>query len=652
MARHARFAVAAVAGFMLWSASPALAASTYTVTNTGDSGAGSLRAAINSVDIAPNPPDTIVFAPSVTGVIDITSGPLAITQSVAIDGPGASTLELDGNGGQIQIMTVNGSSTASISGLEFAFGAATGAGGAIDNLGTLSVSDSVFAHNSAGGQGGANDFTGAGDGGAIDNRGSLTVIDSTFTDNTAGGNGGGGEGSGDGSGGAIYSADSLVVTGSTFTGNAAGGNGGTGPISGEGTGGAIDNSGVSMTVSNSTLTANRAGGSAGSGTFSGAGDGGAVYNADPGTLSHDTIDANVVGSAPSSLGSGIYNGMASLTSVGTIASGNTGASNCSSPVGGTISATDSLEGPAGQTSCGFDLPSADPLLGALADNGGPTETQALGAGSPAVGAVTSAGDCPATDQRAARRPQRGCDVGAYEAAPPIVGAASAPSPGMTTASLSATVSNPDVFAGSVSFQYGTSAAYGSSSAPQVLPASAPAAAYGASLTGLAPGTVYHFRVAAQNPDGPVYGPDETFTTSSPSSVSPPPSAPPSNKFVFGKASVASGGRISLPVSAPGAGRFTASATFTVRRTVIVLKHGKRAVKHVTTTFTYGTASVSATGLGTFKLVIGLKPRAAREFKLFASRQVTIAVTFTPVGGTAGRGSKNVTVKRSRKGKYS
>ena len=159
-------AVVVAAAWLVWSAAPALGA-TYTVTNTGDSGAGSLRAAINGVDISPNPPDTIVFAPNVTGVIDLISGPLAITQSVAIEGPGASTLELDGNGGEIQIMTLSGTATASISGLEFGFGASTSAGGAIDNLGTLTVSDSTFTDSTAGGNGGAGQFSGEGNGGAI-----------------------------------------------------------------------------------------------------------------------------------------------------------------------------------------------------------------------------------------------------------------------------------------------------------------------------------------------------------------------------------------------------------------------------------------------------------------------------------------------------
>ena len=59
-----------------------------------------------------------------------------------------------------------------------------------------------------------------------------------------------------------------------------------------------------------------------------------------------------------------------------------------------------------------DKPSTDPQLRALADNGGPTKTQALGANSPAVGAALG---CLARDQRGVARPQMAaCDIGAYE----------------------------------------------------------------------------------------------------------------------------------------------------------------------------------------------------------------------------------------------
>ncbi len=56
----------------------------------------------------------------------------------------------------------------------------------------------------------------------------------------------------------------------------------------------------------------------------------------------------------------------------------------------------------------------DPQLQELADNGGPTQTMAIGPDSPAF---NTGADCPASDQRGAPRPQAGgCDSGAFELA--------------------------------------------------------------------------------------------------------------------------------------------------------------------------------------------------------------------------------------------
>jgi hypothetical protein len=62
---------------------------------------------------------------------------------------------------------------------------------------------------------------------------------------------------------------------------------------------------------------------------------------------------------------------------------------------------------------------ANPRLGALAQNGGPTKTMAIGPGSPAIDKVPASGaGCPSTDQRGVKRPQgRACDIGAFEWAP-------------------------------------------------------------------------------------------------------------------------------------------------------------------------------------------------------------------------------------------
>src|SRR5262249_25559088 len=70
---------------------------------------------------------------------------------------------------------------------------------------------------------------------------------------------------------------------------------------------------------------------------------------------------------------------------------------------------------------GTDQPGVDPMLAPLADNGGPTFTQALIVGSPAIdmGSPDAPGSggtaCEATDQRGVVRPVGvRCDVGAFE----------------------------------------------------------------------------------------------------------------------------------------------------------------------------------------------------------------------------------------------
>ncbi len=62
-----------------------------------------------------------------------------------------------------------------------------------------------------------------------------------------------------------------------------------------------------------------------------------------------------------------------------------------------------------------DKPAANPVLGALGENGGPTLTHAIGSGSAAIDAGGTG--CPATDQRGAGFPRplgNACDIGAFE----------------------------------------------------------------------------------------------------------------------------------------------------------------------------------------------------------------------------------------------
>src|SRR5207245_6217535 len=66
-------------------------AATMTVTSLADSGPGTLREAIATASSG----DTIDFG--ITGTILLTSGEIAVSSDLAIDGPGAPALAIDGN---------------------------------------------------------------------------------------------------------------------------------------------------------------------------------------------------------------------------------------------------------------------------------------------------------------------------------------------------------------------------------------------------------------------------------------------------------------------------------------------------------------------------------------------------------------------------
>ncbi|TFH66227.1 MAG: DUF946 domain-containing protein, partial [Gemmatimonadales bacterium] len=119
-------------------------------------------------------------------------------------------------------------------------------------------------------------------------------------------------------------------------------------------------------------------------------------------------------------GGGVYNdSLGTLSLINTILADSIAGGNCS----GTI--TNGGNNIDDGTTCGWgstdgSISSTDPLLSALADNGGPTETLALLTGSPAMDGVTfnAPNSAPSTDQRGVPRPQgAGYDIGAFESEP-------------------------------------------------------------------------------------------------------------------------------------------------------------------------------------------------------------------------------------------
>ena len=77
--------------------------------------------------------------------------------------------------------------------------------------------------------------------------------------------------------------------------------------------------------------------------------------------------------------------------------------------------------------------------------------------------------------------------------------------------------NPEGTATEVYFEYGTSKAYGSTSAPIPLAAGKATEAVTATVTGLAAFTKYDYRLVATNATGTTDGGNQTFTTSAASS---------------------------------------------------------------------------------------------------------------------------------------
>ncbi len=91
--------------------------------------------------------------------------------------------------------------------------------------------------------------------------------------------------------------------------------------------------------------------------------------------------------------------------------------------------------------------------------------------------------------------------------------------GATTAALAGGV-YPNGLATTAFWQYGTSTAYGQTTPAAPIGAGPGVTAAAATLTGLTPGTVYHYRLVAQNADGTSYGYDYTLTTTASTVISP------------------------------------------------------------------------------------------------------------------------------------
>jgi parallel beta-helix repeat protein len=409
-------------------------AATITVTNTNDSGAGSLRQALAIA----NDDDTINFSVTTPATITLTSGQIEVYTSVAINGPGANLLAVNGNANGRVCVISSHNTPVTISGLTFTNGGGRdlvgGAGIWIDSHSKVTLINCTVSGNSTTGSGGgiyiadseltltncvvSNNSAQSGGGISIGirtrGRTTVTVNNSAISNNST--TSGGGGITNNGANGDPSSFAHLFVNNSTISGN-------SGPV-----GGGIFNTGVASrcsgcgataSVSNSTVSGNSASLDGGGGIYNNCG---ATY---PGTTILIVKNSTISGNS-GNLGGGIYNdgplGMLTIgdTILRTGASGqniyNTNSARVTS-LGYNLSSDDGsglLTGPGDQIN-------TDPQISGLQNNGGPTLTHALLAFSPAIDHGNPGFTPPPGED------QRGCpfdrvfnnriDVGSFESQP-------------------------------------------------------------------------------------------------------------------------------------------------------------------------------------------------------------------------------------------
>jgi chitodextrinase len=122
----------------------------------------------------------------------------------------------------------------------------------------------------------------------------------------------------------------------------------------------------------------------------------------------------------------------------------------------------------------------------------------------------------------------------HRAHPPSVSTCCATGIGSTSSTVNGSV-NPNGASTTYYFQYGTTTSYGSSTPAAGAGSSTSSVSAVAGVSGLAPGTTYHFRVVASNGGGTSYGSDLTFSTTSPDTT--PPTAPTNLAATAGDAQV-------------------------------------------------------------------------------------------------------------------
>lgn len=337
------------------------------VKNTHDSGPGSLREAVaNAVE------GEIVEVPA--GHYRLTSGELSTGVSLQIVGAGARKTIIDGTGTSRIIEDTSTVSTLSLSKLTIENGnSLTDSGGGVNAAGALTLVRVAVVDNRAGTNHAIEN------GGGIEVSGNLIVRSSLIAHNHAY------------SGGGVEAGSTLALSNSTVADNQAG----SATVGDNGVSGAIETDDQPASVVNSTIAFNRC--------FNGSTCGGAFFNG------NFTFTNSIIAENFGYLDNGHPAGSAANPASQT---------NCDGPESTRYMTAGLNLG--GTADCGLTEPTdrqkVNPRLGKLQNNGGPTDTLALGSRSPAIDRIPLA-HCPMLDQRGKRRPdhhENKCDVGAYE----------------------------------------------------------------------------------------------------------------------------------------------------------------------------------------------------------------------------------------------
>jgi hypothetical protein len=275
-----------------------LQATTLTVTNTNDSGLGSLRQTLATA----NDGDTINFA--VTGTISLTSGELLVERNVTISGPGAATLTVDGNATS-RVFHIGPGKTVSIWGLTLTNGStdSENGGGMLNDHAILTINSCAVQNSSAQSNRGGGIYNDGSAGSAA-----LTILNSTVSGNYAYSAGGGIYNDAEDGGSAT-----LTIINSTVDGNSS--------IHGlpfhGGAGGGVYNDSsagnAALTIRNSIVHGNYTS-SAGGGIYNDAANGGSATL----TIMNSTIDGNGAAYNDIPVGGGEGGGVYNDAGIGTI----------------------------------------------------------------------------------------------------------------------------------------------------------------------------------------------------------------------------------------------------------------------------------------------------------------------------------------------